>query len=516
VEKRFALISAVALLSVCCQVLGGTTVRENSQEVNTLVIHTDQGKHTIAPEIYGHFSEHLGRCVYDGLWVGPDSEVPNIRGLRKDIIEALKKIQIPVLRWPGGCFADEYHWKDGVGQRVPMLNNHWGRVIDDSSFGTHEFLDLCDLLGCKAYIAGNVGSGTVEEMQDWVEYMTCDEATEMVLMRKKNGRAKPWKIRYFGVGNENWGCGGNMTAQYYSDVYNRFQTYVRDYSGNDITKIACGPSGADYGWMETLMKNSARFMDAISVHYYVRARNGSATQFDAFDWFDLMKNTLRIKEIIEKHSAIMDKYDPEKRIGLYVDEWGTWWDVEPGTNRAFLYQQNTLRDAVSAGIFLNEFNKHCERVRMANIAQTVNVLQAMILTKGEKMVLTPTYHVFEMYNVHHGSTLIESDLDCNTCQNKDIEIDSLNASVSRDKSGRIHITVCNLDPEESAELECELEGFKPKEAAGRTLTHSKMNVHNTFAGPAAVKPGPLKGVRISGGKVLATLPAKSVTVITLK
>ncbi len=492
--------------------------------VNKLVVRADKGKEKINRNIYGHFSEHLGRCIYGGFWVGEGSSIPNTRGIRNDVVEALKRIKIPVLRWPGGCFADEYHWKDGIGpreKRPTMVNTHWGMVTENNAFGTHEFLDLCEQLGCEAYIAGNVGSGTVEEMQDWVEYMTFDGDSEMANLRRKNGREKPWRVKYFGVGNENWGCGGNMTAEYYADLYNRFQTYVRSYSGNRIVKVACGPGSENYHWMRVVMERANRHTGAISLHHYVRGsgnwtRKGSATQFDETEWFALMKNTLTIYPLLENSIEIMDKVDPRGRIGLLVDEWGTWWDTEPGTNPSFLYQQNTLRDAVSAAIFLNAFNKHCDRVKMSNIAQTVNVLQAMILTKAEKMVLTPTYHVFEMYKVHHDATLLATELQCADYQLGESNIPALNVSASKDKSGKIHISICNLDPKNTVELVCELRGTGAKKVSGRVLTAATMTAHNTFDNPQAVEPAAFRDFKLDGNVLTATLPAKSVVVLEVE
>jgi len=499
---------------------------QNESAVNRMIIYTDKGTERINRNIYGHFSEHLGRCVYEGFWVGEDSAIPNTRGIRNDVVEALKKINIPVLRWPGGCFADEYHWKEGIGprdKRPKMLNTHWGMVTETNAFGTHEFLDLCEQLGCDAYIAGNVGSGTVEEMQDWVEYMTFDGDTEMTALRRANGRDKPWKVKYFGVGNENWGCGGNMPPESYAELYNRFQTYVRSYSGNEIVKIACGPGGENYPWMRVVMERSHRNMNAISLHHYVRGsgtwgqnEKGSATQFDEAEWFALMKNTLTVYPLLKGNIEIMDRIDPDKRIGLYVDEYGTWWDAEPGTNPSFLYQQNTLRDAVSCGIFLNAFNEHCERVKMANIAQTNNVLQAMILTKGEKMILTPTYHVFEMFKVHYDATMLPVELQSSDYRFGNNSIKALSVSASKDDSGRIHISFCNLDPGKTAEVRCALEGAEPKRISGRVLTAKTMTAHNTFENPEVVKPANFSNFKLEGNILTTTLPTKSVVVLEIQ
>jgi len=521
---KFLLVVQVITIFLTTSLSGAETIiSEQDNIVNLLVVHVDKGKETIRAEVYGHFSEHLGRCIYEGYWVGPDSPIPNIRGIRTDVVEALKKIDVPVLRWPGGCFADEYHWKEGTGpreKRPAMINTHWGMVTENNHFGTHEFLDLCEMLGCKVYISGNVGSGTAEEMQDWVEYMTFDGESEMADLRRKNGRDKPWKVEYFGVGNENWGCGGNMTAEYYADLYKRFATYVRDYSGNNVKRIACGPGGEDYKWLETVLSKAGRHMDAISLHHYVFERDwghkGKATVFDEQGWFAVLKKTMHLDKMIQNSKEIMDKHDPRGRIGLFVDEWGTWWDVEPGENPGFLYQQNTLRDAVAAGCFLNIFNQHCDRVKMANIAQTNNVLQAMILTRGEKMIVTPTYHVFEMYKVHQGATMLPADLTCNPYNNNSQTLPSLSASASKDKAGRMHISICNLDPEAPAELTCQLKGYKPRKVSARVLTADVMNAHNTFEKPNALTPTDLTGIDIKNDNVLVTLPSKSVVVLRIE
>ena len=391
-----------------------------------LMINKNKKEGTIAPEIYGHFSEHLGRCIYEGLYVGENSEIPNVNGMRTDVVEALKEIKIPVLRWPGGCFADEYHWKDGIGpkeNRKKMINTHWGGVVEDNSFGTHEFFELCRQLGCKTYINGNLGSGTVQEMSEWVEYMTFNGVSPMADLRKKNGHEEPWTIDYFGVGNENWGCGGNMRPQYYADEYRRYQTYVRNYDPQKpIQKICGGANVDDYDWTRKVLETTHDhtvpefhgFMDGLSLHYYVHPEGweikGSATDFDEEVWYKTLKKALYMETLVERHGKIMDQYDPDKKIGMIVDEWGCWFTVEPGTNPGFLYQQNTVRDALVAGITLNIFNKHCDRVKMANLAQMVNVLQSVILTEGPKMIKTPTYHVFHMYRHHQGATLLNSTL----------------------------------------------------------------------------------------------------------
>jgi len=489
------------------------------------VLNADIGKGIINRNIYGHFSEHLGRCIYEGIWVGEDSEIPNTNGIRNDVTAALRNIKIPVLRWPGGCFADEYHWKDGIGEREGrkrMVNTHWGGVVENNHFGTHEFLELCRQLECEPYINGNVGSGTVQEMSEWVEYLTFGGESPMSELRARNGQKEPWKIKYFGVGNENWGCGGNMRPEYYADLYRRYQTYVRNYDGNKIHRIACGPNVDDYNWMEVVVREAGRFMDSITLHYYTLPRDtwadkGNATGFDESEWFATLKKALRMDELITRHSTIMDKYDPERRIGLIVDEWGTWYNVEPGTVPGFLYQQNTIRDALVAGVTFDIFHKHNSRVRMANIAQAVNVLQAVILTEGEKMLLTPTYHVFDMYKVHQDAELLDLSVEAGSYGYGDGKIAAVSTTASKNKDGRIHINLNNLNPNAAVEVSLDLRGLKDGAytVSGKTLAGKSIDAHNTFADPENVKPQPFSDFSLVPGQLNVTLPAMSVTALEL-
>lgn len=487
-------------------------------------IRPQASKGTINKNIYGHFSEHLGRCIYEGIWVGHDSSIPNTEGMRNDVLEALRDLKVPVLRWPGGCFADEYHWQDGIGpaeQRPRMINTHWGGVVENNHFGTHEFFRLCELIGAEPYINGNLGSGTVHEMQQWVEYMTFDGESPMANQRRTNGQEEPWKLKYFGVGNENWGCGGNMRPEYYADEYRRYATYVRNYGDNKLTKIACGPNSHDYEWTEVLMRNAGRYMDALTLHYYTLPTGdwkskGSALDFDVTAWFTTMRRTLEMEELIVKHSAIMDKYDPEKRVGLYVDEWGTWYDVEPGTNPGFLYQQNTIRDALVAGVNLNLFNNHCDRVTMANIAQIVNVLQAMILTEGDQLVLTPTYHVFHMFKVHHDARHVELDFTSPNYTYGAESIPQLSLSASIDNTDALHISICNLHHDAESQLVIDLQDNSRTSVTGSILSHELLQGHNSFEQPEAVKPQAFADAKLEGGQLSLTVPAASVLVLKLQ
>lgn len=488
-----------------------------------LVVDVNKKKSQISKNIYGHFSEHLGRCIYEGLYVGEESSIPNVNGMRTDVVNALKHIKIPVLRWPGGCFADEYHWKDGIGpkeKRKKMVNTHWGGVVEDNSFGTHEFMELCRQLECEPYINGNVGSGTVQEMSEWVEYLTFNGVSPMAQLREENGQKDAWTVKYFGVGNENWGCGGNMRPEYYADEYRRYQTYVRNYAPNKIYKIACGSSGLDFDWTKVLMERAGKYMDALTLHHYTLPYDswedkGSATEYDEALFYRTIRKTFIMEDLLDKHTHIMDEYDPEKRVALIVDEWGSWYNVEPGTNPGFLYQQNTMRDAMIAGINLNLFNKYSDRVRMANIAQTVNVLQAVVLTEGAKMVLTPTYHVFDLYKVHHDATLLDSHITSDYIVTENDKIVDLHESASVDSEGRINITLCNINVSQEKVVDGTLFGFKGSKVSGQIVT-GDYKAFNTFDAPETVKVADFSNVSLTEEGFTATIPACSVVRLTFE
>ncbi len=490
-----------------------------------LTIHADQTGSRINRNIYGQFAEHLGHCIYEGLWVGENSSIPNTHGVRNDVLGALKELKIPVIRWPGGCFADEYHWKDGIGpreKRPAMVNTHWGGVTENNHFGTHEFLDLCEQLGCEAYISGNVGSGTVQEMMEWVEYMTSDADSPLANLRRQNGRDKPWRVRYFAVGNESWGCGGNMRPEYYADEFRRYNTFVKNHGSNRVYRVACGASDGDTNWTAVLMRQDAQQMNGLSLHHYSlptgswQGRKGSATVFGEDQWFSTLTRTLSMDTFIASHCSVMDTYDRQKRVGLVVDEWGTWYDVEPGTNPGFLFQQNTVRDAVMASLNFHIFHKYANRVSMANIAQMINVLQAMILTDKEKMLRTPTYWVFEMYKVHQDATNLGFELTSPDYKFGNGTAAAVSASVSRDANGAVHMSLVNATPNQAANISCKIAGMTAKSVTGRILTGPEMNSRNTFDAPDAVHPEPFNGAKLDGENLSIALPSKSVVVLELK
>lgn len=494
-----------------------------AQQKATITVNASQTNQIIPKEIYGQFAEHLGTCIYGGLWVGEGSDIPNTNGYRNDVLQALKDLKVPVLRWPGGCFADEYHWRDGIGpkdQRPKMVNNNWGGTVEDNSFGTHEFFNLCELIGCEPYLSGNVGSGTVEELAKWVEYITAEQGSPMAKLREENGREKPWHLKYIGVGNESWGCGGDMVPEYYSNMYRRYAVYCRDFNGNKLYKVASGASDYDYNWTKVLMQNVGNRMDGLSLHYYTVgdwSHKGSATNFTDEDYYGTLGKCLEIEPVIRQHISIMDTYDPDKQIGLLVDEWGTWWDEEPGTVSGHLYQQNTMRDAFVAAVTLNVFHKYTDRIRMANIAQIANVLQSMVLTSGDKMVLTPTYHVFRMYSVHQDATYLPLDIDCAVRKLSDNrEVPVVSATASRDASGTVHISLANTDLKENAEVTINVAELNVKRViSGEILTSAKISDYNTFDNPNVVTPKPFTGAKLSKQTLKITLPSKSIVTLAL-
>lgn len=479
----------------------------------------------IHKNVYGQFMEHLGRGIYEGIWVGEDSKIPNIRGYRKDVVKALKEMQVPLLRWPGGCFADEYHWRNGIGprdQRPVTINTTWGGVPDYNEFGTHEFFEFAELVGAEVYVNGNLGTGTPQEMAEWLEYMTADGESSLAQLRKKNGRNKPWRLHYFAIGNESWGCGGTMTPEYYSHLYKHYATFAKTSGDNKPILIASGGHTDLTDWTETLIQMEPSWsyrMEAIAHHYYTLptgdwGKKGSALGFPEAEWFSTMQQTMRLEGFIKDNLAIMDKHDPEKKVGFYVDEWGTWYDTPEGENPGFLYQQNTLRDAVLAAVNLNMFHKYAERIKMTNIAQMVNVLQAMILTDKEKMLLTPTYHVFKMHVPFQGAKALPLTLDTLPAYKyKDESISAISASAAKTTEGKYVISLANLDPNTGHSIELVL-GAKLKQLKGHLLSADKMDAHNTFESPKNVVPKKYTA-KAKDGVIKIELPAKSVLVAEL-
>ncbi len=493
---------------------------------NNITIAADKGKDTINRNIYGHFAEHLGRCIYGGFYVGDNNKtIPNKNGIRLDIVEALKKLKIPVLRWPGGCFADGYHWKDAIGpknKRKHIENVMWGNIREDNSFGTNEFLQLCEMMNAEPYLAVNVGGGTVQEAAEWVQYVNHANGTSYLTdLRQQSGRTKPWNVKYWGVGNESWDCGGHMTVDYYVNEYKKYATFMTNYNNSEgLFRIAVGPGTEDFKWTEALMRDiPLKMLDGVSIHHYSVidwSKKSHATQFSEEEYFKTIKQAYRMENMVARNCEVMDKYDPGKKVALVVDEWGGWFESEPGTNGAFLYQQNSMRDAMIAGLTLNIFNNHADRVRMANLAQCVNVLQAVILTDKEKMILTPTYHVMEMYNVHQDAVQLPLQITTEKYLFAKDAVDAVNASASIDKKGLMHISLVNVHATNPQTIKISLDGGNYKNVTGRILQSARVQDHNTFEKPGAVAPKTFTGAKLAGNELEVTLPPFSVVVLEVK
>lgn len=493
----------------------------SAQTVHKMSIDTQGSAGEINPHIYGHFAEHLGRGIYDGLWKKDGS---GDYVIRDQVVDALKELGIPNLRWPGGCFADYYFWQDGVGpkdERPSVVNNLWGGVTEDNSVGTHEFMELVEELGTEPIVVGNVGSGTVEDMANWWQYVNHPGESPMSKLRAQNGQEEPWNVEYWGVGNESWGCGGNMRPEYYADLYRRFATFLHPYENVRPFRIAAGAAGADYNWTDVVMERAGDMIDGLDLHHYTiqgswQTHKGQATGFDESDWFELMDRAIEMDEIITGHKKMMDKHDPEERVWLIVGEWGTWHEQEEGSIPGFLYQQNTLRDALTASVTLDIFHQHLDRVKMANIAQTVNVLQAMILTDGEQMLLTPTYHVFDLYKAHKGAEALPIKLNRGKYRYEGETLPAVSATASRNAEGRIHISLTNIDPNQERRVEIDLKGMGAGAVqSARILTAEAMDSHNTFDQPNRLMPQAFEGAEVKGGKLVVTLPAKSLVTLAL-
>jgi len=479
----------------------------------------------IAPEIFGQFAEELGRGIEDGIWVGPGSSIPNIHGYRRDVVQALQRLHVPVVRWPGGCYADTYHWRNGIGprdKRPVTINYSWGGVEQSNQFGTHEYFDFAELIGSKTYLSVNVGSGTPAEARDWVEYVSSPLHSTVADERRANGRDKPWKLDYVGLGNEMWGCGGDQTAEEASAIMRRFATYLQ--IGPKL--IASGASDRDYHWTEVLMRAEGPYhapspFYGVSLHYYTVPtgnwdHKGSAIGFPESEWASTLARTRALEGMIEHHEAIMDKADPQKKVGLMVDEWGTWYDPAPGSNPAFLVQENTLRDALVAATNFHIFMRHADRVRMANIAQMVNVLQSMIRTDGPRMVLTPTYYAFLMYRPFQGATAIPVNVSTPNYTIGSETVPAIDVTAARGADGTTYVGLINADPNQPADVSLSLPGSAQRRVTGELLTGAKMDSRNDFGQAEQVRTVPFSSARWSGGTLDVSMPAKSVVVLTIK
>jgi alpha-L-arabinofuranosidase len=517
--------------TICLAVTVFCSAPAMAQSVTEGRIMADKPGPVISRHIYGQFSEHLGRSIYDGVWVGPDSSIPNTRGIRNDVVAALKAIKVPVIRWPGGCFADEYHWRDGIGPAAkrPVRKNNWWDSGEINAFGTHELFDFAEQIGADAYLSVNVASSNPTEMREWIEYLTSKGQDSLANERRANGRDEPFAVPFIGIGNESWGCGGNMTPEYYANELRRFGTFFHkrgwgfhQNQDNEAARVASGANNFDTNWTDIVTKNAAQHMDAISLHYYTLhdgiwpTRNeATATNFPEAEWNEILYQATRMEDVLTAHEAVLDKNDPQKRIALYVDEWGSWYRPEVGTNPAHLYQKNTIRDALIAATTLNIFHVHADRVKMANIAQTVNVLQAMLLTDGAKMAKTPSYHVFAMYLPFQDATFLPVEVTAPLLSDGKNSFAAFNLSAARGKDGKLHIAVANLDADKGQSIRLALGNIKARSVTGQVLTHARMDAHNVPGEKEVVAPAVFKRGRIDKDTLILDVPAKSVVVVRL-
>jgi len=530
----------VAVMSVFS--VAGATAAQNEPAPIAVAVTVDTSKPgpQIDRHIFGQFIEHLGRVVYDGIWVGEKSAIPNILGYRKDVVDALKKLHIPVIRWPGGCFADQYDWRDGIGPRAmrpQRINVLWGNVPEDNSFGTHEFLNFAELIGADAYVSGNMGSMTPHHMAEWLEYMTYSQKSSLTDERRRNGRDKPWQVRYFGVGNEVWGCGGDMRAEYAADVTRRYSLYLNAAPGQEMIKVASGPGANAAGYeafTEVMMRNAGLFVgnafQALSLHYYTfltapdenvativkdqpPPAQISAVGFSRTDWSSVLHGAMGMDQVINTMSAIMDRYDPKKSVALFIDEWGDAPAYKSEAGAILPDHQNNLLDAEVAALTLNIFQRHSDRVKMANITLMINAGQSMILTNKEKMLLTPTYHVFDMYQAFQDATPFPVAVSGpHYADDSGFSLPAVDIAAARGVDGKLYLALVNLDPSRSADVSTNLVGA----AHGKVLSGPSMDTHNTFDAPQTIHPVPFAGTNIGGGNVAFILPAKSVAVVAIE
>ena len=498
-------------------------------------VELDIDTHTAGPvinrNIFGQFAEHLGSGIYGGVWVGKDSSIANVRGIRSDVVGALRALKVPNVRWPGGCFADEYHWRDGVGpaaQRKSTVNTNWGNAIESNAFGTDEFMDFIDQIGSAAYVSVNLGSGSPREAAEWMEYMTAAADSTAGKERAANGHSAPYEVRFVGLGNESWGCGGALSPDYYVNQMRVYSRFVHNFNPAQtgeraMQRIAVGADNANTDYIESVMKAWhdkvwSWDLEGVSLHSYTSAGWPPAhpgVGFGEDEYALLLNDTLKMETLVSAHSALMDRYDPQKKVSLAVDEWGVWLAPTPGTNPGFLVQQNSLRDAMLAALNLDIFARHADRVRMANIAQMVNVLQSMIMTRGGSMVLTPTYHVFRMYVPFQDATLLPVRLNPGRYVSGKITLPRVDAIAARDRGGHVWLAALNLDPRQPLRLSVGIDGGAAHRAQGEVLTAAQVDSVNTFEKPDQVVPQPIAG-SIQGGRLMLQLPARSVAVLGIE
>jgi alpha-N-arabinofuranosidase len=502
-----------------------------------IVLSVSEPGPVISPHVYGHFIEHLGGVIYDGIWVGRDSKIANVDGIRKRFVDDMKRLGAPNLRWPGGCFADGYHWRDGVGaaERRPRTYNFWEarmpkgeRATETNQFGIHEFMRLCRLVGAEPYVAANVGSSTPQEFHDWVLYCNAPRGTvSLADERARNGAREPFAVRYWGVGNESWGCGGDMTGGEYATEYRRFVTQFPVYTEPYL--VAAGPRGhsadRDLAWTEGFFQGlqggrRAR-VDGFALHYYTDFRQTAedGAHFDANGWYAVLHKGALLEGILDDHWRVMGKYDPEHHTKFVVDEWGNWYRGGTELGPAYILSQTiTLRDALHAAMTFDIFNRHAEKIEMANVAQTINCLHSLFAAVGDKYARTPAYYTFEMYRPHMGARLVPMQIEVKELAVPVLSgterLPGLSGSASiRDR--RLAVTLTNPSHADGVSAVVRIGGGgRVSEGQGVVLTHEDMTATNTFDDPDNVTPTALP-VNVISDAAHVTVPPRAVVALEL-
>ena len=503
-------------------------------------VQLDEPIGTVSPDLYGHFTEHIGGVIYDGIWVGEDSKIPNLGGIRQSLVDHLRRIRPSVVRWPGGCFADSYSWRDGIGPRTarPRRTNFWindsflqkapdARVkFDPNEFGTNEFMHFCRLIGAEPYLAANLRSNTARDFYQWVEYCNAPAgATTLSDERAAGGDQDPFAVRFWGVGNESWGCGGNFTPEEYAMEFRRFTAWVPSY-GVPLAFVGSGPNGGDVDWTRRFFsallardRGLLRSLYGWAMHYYCGTTGkGDAIHFTVGDWYELLAKALRMESLILEHWAAMAEYDPEHRVKLIVDEWGAWHHAGTEVDPSHLFgQTSTMRDALIAGLTLDTFNRHADKVAMANVAQLINNLHSLFLAHQEHFIATPNFDVFEMYSAHHHGQSLRTLFNIPEIQNRPGEPESVPALAGsaslRDK--RLVLSVVNTHASEARQAKISIRGGAPRSGTGRVLAADDIHAHNSFEQPDAVRSRDVS-VAVAGPVVLHQFPPASVTVLQLE
>jgi alpha-L-arabinofuranosidase len=515
--QRFATAGAAATVAAACP--GIMSARDAAASDISVTLLLDEPIATIRPALYSQFAEHIGGVIYDGIWVGPESKVPNTDGMRRALVEHVRQLGPVVVRWPGGCFADKYHWRDGIGPRTkrPRRFGRWREETETNQFGSHEFIGFCKLCGVEPYFAANVGTGSPEEFQQWVEYCNAPAgSTSLADERATNGQREPFGVRFWGVGNESWGCGGKFIPEDYCREYRRFTDWLPQY-GVPLYLIAAGPNGNNTEWARRFF---ARWADGARApiqgwapHYYC-GTTGHALQFTTDQWYEQLHKANHMETLIKDQWRALAEFDPKHSVKLVIDEWGSWHPDGTEINKRHLYEQmGTLRDALVAALSLDTFNRHAEKVDMANIAQLINNLHSLFLADGDRFVATPSFHVYAMYRPHQGGKgvriAVEDPDVMFKAGGREQKIFRVAGSASLASPNEATLTLVHTHATLPADVLIRLRGSAANEVRQTVLSHTELNAHNTFEHPDNLVPK-TTDLAARGPELKCVLPPASV------